>query len=415
MVILGGGQAGYQTAVTARERGYPGPIAIVAAEAWLPYQRPPLSKGFLLGKLPQDELMFRPAEYFRTRNIDLHLGTPAKAIDRAAQRVLLPDGRALGYQSLVLATGARARALTVPGSELPGVHTLRSLDDSLALQARLLAGAKVVVVGGGFVGLEVAAAARLRGARVTLIETLPLLMARAVTTETAAFYADQHRSWDTDLFLGEQVRAIEAGADGGVGAVVTASGRRIAAEVVVVGIGAVPNIELATAAGLTTEDGVIVDEQLQTSDRAIFAIGDCARFPVAGLSSSDAPATVRLESVQNATDQAKHVARSIAGETLDPYAALPWFWSDQNEVRLQIAGLTTGHDEVVVYGDPVSGSFSVLCFRQGRLLGADSINAPRDHIAVRRILSRHWDPNVGPTSAHAASPDFNLHAYATSR
>jgi 3-phenylpropionate/trans-cinnamate dioxygenase ferredoxin reductase subunit len=409
VVVAGAGNAGYQVAVSLRENHYEGRIVLVGEEADLPYQRPPLSKGYLLGKVVTDDLIFRPRSYFDKHAIEVMAGVRALAIDRARHRVALDNGETLAFEHLVLATGARPRGLPCPGADLDGVTALRTVVDAEALARRLQPGARMVVIGGGFIGLETAAVARELGLDVVVIEALPRLMARAVAEETSIFYAQLHRAWGTEVLLGDSVIRVLGDASGRAEAVETVSGRRIDADVVVVGVGVVPNVELAVDAGLAQDDGVVVDAQLQTADPMIYAVGDCARFPC-----PDASERWRLESVQNAADQAKHVARRIVGVDTSAYDAIPWFWSDQRDVRLQIVGITTGYDETLVHGHPDERTFSVLCYRNGVLIGADSVNAPRHHMALRRVLGSGADACRQLTKEVVAAPEFDLMTYAKS-
>ncbi|WP_055586897.1 NAD(P)/FAD-dependent oxidoreductase [Streptacidiphilus griseoplanus] len=403
VVIVGAGQAGSDTAAALRSHGFDGRVTLVGEEPWLPYQRPPLSKAYQAGTVGQEELELRPASFYADQRIELLRGDRAVKIDRELRTLLLDSGRTLPYDALVLATGARPRALPVPGAQRPGVLALRGLDDAEALRQQL-AGAErplqVVVVGAGFIGLEVAATARELGHHPTVVEALPRVLARAVSPVMSDWLAAEHRRRGTALLLRREVVALHGAGtgDGPVQVVELDGGTRLPADLVVVGIGVLPNVGLAVEAGLNVGDGVLVDEQLRTSDPAIHAVGDCARFP-----SVHAGRPLRLESVQNASDQARTVAAVICGEPA-PYRALPWFWSQQFTLRLQIAGITAGHDEAVTAGDPEQGRFSVFCFRHGRLVGVESVNRPADHGIARRLLA------AGPdlTPEEVAAPGFDL-------
>lgn len=399
IVIIGAGQAGLQLAESLRKGGHDGEISLLGDEQWPPYQRPPLSKKYLAGDFADERLYFRPLEHFTRQNVDLRLSTPAVAIDRAARRVQLADGQALSYDGLALTTGTRVRPLPVPGAEHPAVCYLRGLDDAQALKLRLAAARRVVVIGGGFIGLEVAATARHAGCDVHVVEALDRLMARVMPPVVSDFFAQLHRDHGTQLHLGAQVAAIDAVADGTV-EVRLADGRALPADLVVAGIGVLPNQELAAAAGLACDNGIVVDEYARTSDPQIVAAGDCTvhrnlRFELPH----------RLESVQNAVDQAKVAAASLLGQA-QPYADLPWFWSDQYEIKLQIAGLSAGHDAHVVRGEPTAAGFSVYYFRQGRLIAVDSLNRPADHMLARRLLTA----GTPVLPAQAADPAFDLKA-----
>jgi 3-phenylpropionate/trans-cinnamate dioxygenase ferredoxin reductase component len=396
VVIVGGGQAGFQVAASLRAGGHAEPIRIVSAEDHPPYQRPPLSKAFLLGKMERERLLFRQPAFYAAQAIELVLGDAAAAVDREAQAVTTAAGRRLPYDALVLATGTRVRPLPVPGSELDGVVYLRTLEESEALARRVAEAGRVVVVGGGFIGLEVAAAARTLGKPVTVLEAAERLMGRVVAPVISGFYAGLHRDRGVELVLNARIDRIE-GERGRAEAVVMADGARHAADLVVVGIGVLPNVELALAAGLACENGVVVDAHGRTGDPAIFAAGECTSHP-----NRFAGGMARLESVQNAVDQAKAVAAAILGRD-EPYDEVPWFWSDQYEIKLQMVGISLGHDEQVVRGDPAGGRFSVFYFRDRRLIAIDSVNRPSDHMAGRKLLAA----GTGLTPAQAADERFD--------
>ncbi len=378
VVIVGAGQGGFQLATSLREGGFSGKVTLIGEESALPYQRPPLSKAFIKTSDDPEALIFRPAGFYEKHGIAVRLGMRAASVDRAAQQVHAEDGSAIDYDTLVLATGARNRKLTVSGIDRTGVFTLRDAADGLALRAALHAaqGGRVIVVGGGFQGLEMAASACALGLSVHVIEAGDRLMGRTVSPAIADYMLAHHRTNGIAVRLGESVTAITGG-DAATG-VRTASGESLPADLVVIAIGVVPNVELAEAAGLAAEGGIVVDAGLRTSDPSIYALGDCARYP-----SVHGGGMLRLESVQNAVDQARCVAAGILG-TPKPYDALPWFWSDQG-ARLQVAGLTAGADDAVVRGE--AHAFSVYCFRQERLIGVESINRPADHVKARRQLA----------------------------
>ncbi|MBX9588352.1 MAG: FAD-dependent oxidoreductase [Hyphomonadaceae bacterium] len=380
VVIVGGGQAGFQVAASLREAGFGAPIALIGDEPGLPYQRPPLSKTYLARKVSAEQLSFRTAGFFAQRKVELCTGERVTDIDRRGRRVHVASGRTFAYDHLVLATGASNRLLKVPGAELDGVFYLRTLAEAQALRDRLAAGLEVVVIGAGFIGLEFAAVATELGARITVVEALSRPMARVVSPEASRFYEEFHTDRGARLVLGTGVQRI-LGSNGKVAGIETADGRAFGADLVVVGIGIIPNTQLAAAAGLPVENGIVVDEHLLTADEAISSIGDCAFHP-----NRFASGRVRLESVQNAVDQARTVAARLAGRRM-PYQAVPWFWSDQGPYKLQIAGLTDGADVTVLRGDPASGSFSVFCFAGQKLLGVESINRAADHVVARRLLA----------------------------
>lgn len=397
VVIIGGGQAGFQVAASLRAERYPGPVRLVSAETHPPYQRPPLSKGLLLGKMERERLLFRQPAFYEAQGIELALGETVTAIDRGARAVATSLGRTLPYDACVIATGTRVRPLAVPGTELEGVVYLRTLDESEALAQRILAAQRVVVVGGGFIGLEVAAAARMLGRPVTVLEAADRLMGRVVAPVISAFYADLHRERGVELVLDAEIVSLE-GRDGRVVAVAMADGTRHPADLVVIGIGVVPNVELALACGLACANGIVVDAHGRTSDPAIFAAGECTSHP-----NRFAGGMVRLESVQNAVDQAKAVAAAIQGRHA-PYDEVPWFWSDQYDVKLQMVGISRGHTLEVTRGDPAGGHFSVFYFKAGRLTAIDSINRPGEHMVGRKLLTA----GTALTPEQAADEGFDL-------
>ncbi|MBQ1762236.1 MAG: FAD-dependent oxidoreductase [Aquincola sp.] len=399
ILIIGGGQAGFQVAASLRQEGHAGRITLVGDEAGVPYQRPPLSKAYLLGKVGAHALRFRPPEYFDEHRID-RLHDSAAAIDRAAHHVHLASGTSLSYDHLVIATGARNRVPALPGIELNGVYGVRTLADADALSPRLANIRNVVVLGAGFIGLEFAAVAAARGAAVHVLEIGHRPMARAISEPMSDLFTAAHRSWGVTLDLGCGMKRI-VGRDGKATGVETSDGRHLPADLVVYGIGVVPNAEIALAAGLEVNNGICVDALLRTSDPDISAIGDVASF-----SSPYADRPIRLESVQNAIDQAKAVVARLMGRPA-AYEALPWFWTDQGELKLQIAGLSEGHDQTVLLGSAQSRQLSVLCFRAGRLIAVESVNRPLDHMASRKILAR--GPSLTPSQA--AEPGFELKAY----
>ncbi len=401
VAVIGAGQGGFQVASSLRQEGFGGRVALIGDEPALPYQRPPLSKSYLAGDSGRDELWLRPEAFYQSHRIDYLPGEAVVAIDRPGRCLRLGSGRELACDHIVLATGARNRPLPVPGADLDGVMGLRTLADADALRERLKEAREVVVVGAGFIGLEFASVAIAAGAAVHILEVTQQPMGRVVSAPTSRFFTAAHRQWGATISLGAAASRI-CGADGRVTAVETTDGRRLPADLVIVCIGVVPNSELAAAAGLAVANGIAVDESLATDDPEILAIGDCANYPT-----RFAEGRVRLESVQNAVDQARCAAAHIVGKPA-PYDKVPWFWSDQGDLKLQIAGLVIGHDTAVVRGEPESRSFSVFCFRDGRLVGVESINRPADHIAARRILAAP----PGLTPAQAADPDYDLRAHA---
>ena len=401
VAIIGAGQAGFQAAASLRDTGYAGRVVLIGDEPVLPYQRPPLSKSYLAGRSGVDDLWLRPTEFYAKQQIDLVYGDPVTAIDRRQRRLHLASGIEFSWDHLVLATGAACRPLAVPGAELDGVLTLRTLADADGLRQRLNETSEVVVVGAGFIGLEFAAVALARGSAVHIVEVTRRPMGRVVSEAVSRFFTEAHIGWGAEVALGTGVTRI-LGAGGRVTGVETADGRHIPADLVLICIGVIPNARLASDAGLAVDDGVVVDEYLVTSDPAISAIGDCANFPT-----PFAPGRVRLESVQNAIDQGRCVADRLAGRPV-PYQKVPWFWSDQGDLKLQIAGITIGHDTSVLRGDPADRNFSVFCFRGGRLIGVESVNRTADHVIARRLLA--GDPALSPEQAADEAFDLRAHA-----
>jgi 3-phenylpropionate/trans-cinnamate dioxygenase ferredoxin reductase subunit len=396
VIIVGAGHGGYQAAASLRQAGFSDRIRLINDEAHLPYQRPPLSKAYIKGSAGPESLMFRPEKFYHDQRIELIAGR-AVSIDRAARTVLLASGETLPYGHLVLATGARNRLLDLPNANLPDVKYLRILDESEALRKIIPSKTRVVVIGAGFIGLEFAATARIKGLEVDVLELAPRVMARAVTAEVSEYFQARHREAGIRIHLGVQATSIEA--EGGkVTGVSLSDGRHLPADLVVVGVGVLPNIELAAEAGLPVAAGIIVDEYLATTDPNISAIGDCALFASPRFGSSQ-----RLESVQNATDHARCLAARLTGDR-KPYDSHPWFWSDQGDDKLQIAGLTTGYDRVVLRGDPGKKAFSAFCYHGDRLLGIESINRAGDHMFGRRLQA--MDRSITPEQA--ADESFDL-------
>jgi len=379
VAIVGGGQAGFSVASTLRSAGYRGPVTVLAGEPHLPYQRPPLSKKFLTDP-GGAEVHLVPESFFTEQEIDLCLGEQALAIDRTSRAVTTSAGRRVAYEHLVLATGARNRGLPVPGSDLPGVHSLRSLDDAVKLRAALATARDVVVVGGGFIGLELAHAALAAGARVTVVELAGRLLARAVSPELERHLRERHERAGVHILTATHVLAVEGA--GRARQVVTDRGA-LPADLVIYGIGIAPRDELAREAGLAVDDGVIVDHQLRSvTDPRVSAVGDCARHPhphAAGL--------IRLESVQNATDSGVLVGRHLAGAPA-PRPSVPWFWSDQGEFKLQIAGLRAAADQVHLTPPDAAGRVAAYAFRDGHLVAVETLNWPAEHLAARRLMDQ---------------------------
>lgn len=399
VVIVGAGQAGYQVAASLRQEGFEGDITLIGDEPGVPYQRPPLSKAFLLGKIGSAALRFRPPEWFEQHRVE-RVQASVTRIDRTERCVELASCELLPYDHLVLATGARNRVPPIPGVELDGVFGIRTLADAEALAPRVAAARHVVVIGAGFIGLEFAAVAAAKGVSVHVVELGTRPMARALSMPMSELFSVAHAGWNVTLDFGQTVARI-LGTEGRVTGVETGDGRQLPADLMVYGIGVVPNAELASEAGLTVQNGICVDALLLTSDPAISAIGDAVSFP-----SHHSATPIRLESVQNAVDQARNVAARLMGNAA-PYAALPWFWTDQGDLKLQIVGLSDGHDQTVLLGSAESRKLSVLCFRQGQLVAVESCNRPADHMAARKVLARARHLSA----EQAGAPDFDLKAY----
>ncbi|MCC6472226.1 MAG: FAD-dependent oxidoreductase [Burkholderiales bacterium] len=393
-IIVGGGHAGVRAIDCLRRADFDGRIELVSADPHLPDHRPPLCKKFLRGQTPLERMYLRHEPHFARHNAVLRLGTQVEAIDPEARAVQLAGGENLSYDKLLLCLGARARRLDVPGSGLQGVHYLRSYDDAAAIQAGFTAGRRLVVVGAGYIGLELAATACELGLSVTVLELAERALARVVAPVVSAFFARRHAQAGVELVCNARVREFRGAAR--VRSVVTADGREFPAELVVVGVGNQPETALAQAAGLACENGILVDAHCRTSDPDIYAAGDCTRHPSVHFGGK-----VRLESVDNALEQARVAAANMCGQPLR-HAHVPWFWSDQYDIKLQIAGLSGGHDQLVVRGDPAGSGFSVWYLRRAEVLSVEAVNRPADFmqggkwIAERRRVdpARLGDPGV---------------------
>ncbi|HZR36790.1 MAG TPA: FAD-dependent oxidoreductase [Nevskia sp.] len=379
ILIVGAGQAGGETAAELRKLGYTGGITIVGDEPQVPYRRPPLSKAFLSGAVTEESLYMMPAAGWQKQNVEFIGGVRAQSIDRAGQRLLLADGRSLAYDKLVLATGGRARTLNTPGADKPNVFAVRSIADVRGLHACREAGKRAVIVGGGFIGLEVAAVLTKLGLHVTVLEGLPRVLARVTVPEVSAFFERVHREAGVDLRTGVQIQAFEGGDR--VEQVLLADGARIAADFVVAGIGQLPNVELAQAAGLAVDNGIVVDEYARTNDPHIYAAGDCANHPNAFFG-----CRLRLESVQNAMEHGRAVAHNLLGKPTI-YNVVPWFWSDQYDLKLQMVGLSGGFDRMVVRGDFNSRAFAAFYLKDGRLIAADTVGRPQDFMFAKKLVA----------------------------
>lgn len=380
-VIIGASHAGAQLCVSLRQGGWEGSITVIGDEADLPYHRPPLSKDFLSGDKAIDEILLRPASVYENANVQMKLGTRVGAIDRKAKTVLTDDGETLAYDKLVLATGARVRHLPVPGAELGGVFYLRDTSDVRAIKSGVTAGKQAVIIGGGYIGLETAASLRKQGMEVTVLEAMPRILQRVTAPELSTFYKRVHLEEGVNIL--ESVMASEIKSSGEKLSVVTSCEQNFDADMVIIGIGVIPNIELAQMAGLDIGNGIEVNSFCQTSDPDIYAAGDVTWHfnPIY-------ERHIRLESVPNATEQAKAVALHI-NEKPKPYNSLPWFWSDQFDLKLQIAGLSEGYDDIVIRGDiEGSRSFAAFYFKGDKILAVDAVNAPREFMFTKMALTK---------------------------
>ena len=380
LVIVGTGQAGFQVAVSLRQEGFDGNIVMLGEEKGLPYQRPPLSKTYLKEGNPE-RLLLRNADFFEKNRITIEDGVRATRLDRHSRRIEIHDGRSFAYDHLVLAVGARNRRLPIEGSDAEGILSLRTVAEAEDIRRAFSDASQLVVVGGGFIGLEIGATAAALGKRVTVVEATDRLMSRAVSPPISDFFLSAHRAFNVDARLDAYAsRMIKDGA-GRVAGVELSDGARIDAELVIVSAGIVPNCELAAEAGLYVHDGIRVNDRLQTEDASISAIGDCASFPF-----GEEGLHTRLESVQNAIDQGKCVAKRLLGHP-EPYWRVPWFWSDQGPYKLQMAGLTAGADQHITHRSDDGAKLSVFCFRQDELIGVETVNVPADHMAARKVLA----------------------------
>ena len=399
IVIVGAGHAGGRAAQALRAAGFAGRVVLIGEENYPPYERPPLSKELIVTDAGLEKARLHDPAYYEQNKIELMLGNAVEAIDRAAKRVKVA-GAWIAYDKLLLTTGARVRKLPIPGADLPGVFYLRDFNDTQAIRARLAPGVRAVVIGGGFIGLETAASAVKRGAAVTVLEVADRLMGRAVAPEVGAWFAELHKKKGVDLRLAVRIKAIE-GAGKVERVVLDAAGAvaaPIPADIVVIGIGIVPNVELAAVAGLEVGNGIVVDPFGRTSDPAIWAAGDCAFQPNAFLERK-----LRLESYQNAQDQAMAVARNMIGEP-KPYEDSLWVWSDQHDVNLQMTGAPEGYDTLVWRGDPASGAFMVFYLKEGRIVAVNTVNMGREMKPAQRLMhsKKSFDP------AQLADPNVRL-------
>jgi 3-phenylpropionate/trans-cinnamate dioxygenase ferredoxin reductase subunit len=398
IVIVGAGQAADQAIHTLRRKGFTGRLAVVGDEPWLPYQRPPLSKKYLAGALDRERLVLRPQQFYTDHSVDTHLGRRVREISREARRIRLDDETVLPYDALLLATGSRPRPLTVPGADLAGVHQLRTIDDVEKIRADLASGKRLVIIGGGYIGLEVAATARELGLDVTVLEMADRVMNRVTCKEVSAFYETEHARHGVRIITNSRVQALVGDSrTGRVKAVLTDDGAEHPADVVIVGVGVVAADELAVAANIECANGIVVDEYCKTSDPAIYAAGDCTNHP-----NRHYGLKLRLESVDNAFEQAATAAHNLLG-TPTVHDKVPWFWSDQYDLKMIIVGLCQGHDTVVIRGTPATRSFSACYLRQGELIAIDSVNSPKDQMAARKLIAARARPNLDKLANPAIS------------
>ncbi|MCU0977029.1 MAG: FAD-dependent oxidoreductase [Steroidobacteraceae bacterium] len=395
VVIVGASHAAAQAVDSLRREGFSGRLVLVGDEPELPYQRPPLSKKYLAGEFDPARLWIRPASFYEQQRCEVRLGRRAVAIDRERQSLALDDGSVLPYDALLLATGGRVRPATVPGAQLAGIHYLRTRADVDGIRADLAPGRRAVIVGAGYIGLECAASCAKLGLSVTVLEMAPRVMSRVVAPEMSAFYQAEHASHGVDLRLNTTVAAFEGGPR--VSGVVCSDGSRFPADLVIVGIGIVPNVELAAEAGIACDNGIAVDEFCRTSDPKVYAIGDCCSHP-----SPHYRRRIRLESVDNAFEQAKTAAANICGREVR-HDKIPWFWSDQYDHKLQIVGLSQDYDRVVLRGDPATRSFS-CCYLKGReLVALDAVNQPRDFMVAKKVIAERVPLDLGRLGDPAVS------------
>lgn len=380
VVIVGAGHAGGTAAALLRQYGYAGPVTLLGEEPIAPYQRPPLSKAWLKGEADAESLALKPHSFYAEHDIDLRLGVKAVAIDRTAKAVRLEGGEAVPYDVLILATGARARRLSLPGADLKGLLELRTAADAEALKAAIGPGKTIAIIGGGYIGLEAAASSRALGAEAVVIEVLPRVLARVASEPLSSFFQDYHRARGVRFELGAGVAGFE-GEAGRVTGVRLSDGRLVACDAALIGVGAVPNEELAREAGLDCANGVVVDLEARTSDPSIFAIGDLTNRPMPLYDR-----THRLESVPNALEQAKQAACAIVGRPA-PTGETPWFWSDQYDVKLQIAGVPFESDEILVRGDPAGAKFAVFHLKGDAVVAVEAVNAPPEFMMGKQLIA----------------------------
>jgi 3-phenylpropionate/trans-cinnamate dioxygenase ferredoxin reductase subunit len=395
-VVIGAGHAAGQAVASLRQEGFSGDIVVIGDEPHLPYQRPPLSKQYLSGEQGLDKVYLRPSAFYADRNIDVRLSVRATRLEPGEHRITLDDGNTLKYDKLLLATGSRVRVLNIEGSDLPGIHYLRTIADVDAIRAEFAPGKRIIVVGGGYIGLEVAAVATKAGLDVTVLEMEDRILKRVTTEAMSAFYHQLHTGRGVTIRTSARVTGF-AGSKR-VEAVLIDSGERLPADLVIVGIGIVPNVELAADAGLACDNGILVDDHCRTSDPDIYAAGDCTNHPNPLLGRR-----MRLESVPNAMEQARVAATNMNGGDAT-YASIPWFWSDQYELKLQMVGLSADADQAIVRGDPEKNEFATFYLKNGVVVAVDAVNSPRDFMASRQMVAK----KSAPDPERLADPDVPL-------
>jgi len=386
IVIVGAGHSAGQLVASLRQRKFAGAITLIGTESWLPYQRPPLSKRYLSGVLEAERLFVKPANFYQDNDVDVRLSTTVTSIDRAQKDVVLNSDERISYDKLVLAVGGQPRRLSLPGANLDGVCYLRNIDDVDRIRRGLRADRHLCIIGAGYIGLEVAAVAIKLGVKVTVVEMAERVMKRVVAEEMSDFYQQQHESHGVEFRLSANITALRG--NSAVETVVLDDGEELNVDLVVTGIGIIPSTELADAAGLEVDDGIVVDDHCQTSDPDVFAIGDCTHHPNDLLRRR-----VRLESVHNALEQAKVTAANLCGDDT-AYSEIPWFWSDQYDLKLQIAGLSQGFDQIVLRGDPQQKSFACFYLERDRLIAVDAVNSPKNFVQARKLIAERVRPNL---------------------
>ncbi len=379
-VIVGAGHAAGQLAASLRQEGFEGKIVLVGEEAQLPYQRPPLSKKYLSGEFGLERVYFKPPDFYDAAKVETRLATRVTRIDRDAKTLTLESGDTLGYNKLALTTGSRVRKLPILGADLAGIHYLRTVDDVDGMRSGFEPGKSLVIIGGGYIGLEVAAVATSHGLKVTVLEMESRVLKRVTSPELSGFFEEVHCTRGVEIKCKTAIAAFESGSDGKLAFAVTADGEKIPADIALLGVGILPNTELAAEAGLEAQNGVRVDEFCRTADPDIFAAGDCTDHP-----SALYDRRIRLESVHNALEQAKTAAAAMCGN-LKAYDQVPWFWSDQYDLKLQIAGLSTGYDTVVQRGDPATNKFALFYLKDSVLIAVDAVNAAPEYMMGRRLI-----------------------------